>query len=236
MSEGSHHHGPGFEDPTAPSAQSNPTFFRTMFGMFLLICALNFLSYIWSAQWNGRAVSDVGLMEHKEQVENPRWGWKPFRIEYRLYLDRGYDLSWMEKASCTKAREWLGNFAPFFELFFLRLYGFYCFALHMGVILVFALSLGSIRYYTKRFYFEHVSSTFNNASIKFLFWGIPLVLLWATFPFGVEIPILGEVPILTVMPVLGPVWLSSPLLGASMFTLLFSFAAFTLGANFSREI
>lgn len=230
------HHGQGFEDPTAINPASNPTLFRTLFGLFLLLCAFNFVVYLWEVKWGAKTVDQVSLMEEGAQPTNPRWGWKPFTLEYRLYLDRGYRVEWMDQPSFAKVRNWLGDFAPFFELFILRLYGVMCFMPQVLLVMAFGLSQGSVRYHNKRFRFEHVSSTINNASIKILFWGVPLTLLWASFPFGIELPLLGEIPILVSAPRLGVIWLSSPLLGACFSGFLFSFLAFLLGANFSREI
>lgn len=222
-----------FDDPTSLKKEKpTPSYFKIGMGFLLLALGSSFGSYLWDAKW---AKDDAVELSVENSVAT-RWGWAPYRLEYELYLDRGFDLNWLETEAMDKTRKTLGDVSPFVELILIRLYGLMNFLLPMLIVFCYAVSLGSIRYYNKRFEFKHVSSTFNNASIKVLFTGLPLTLLWAIIPFGIAIPFLGEIPIMSGMPGVGFVWVSSPLLGASVCGFLFCLVGFVLGSNFSREI
>lgn len=228
----------GFNDPTSISgAQANPTFFRAVMGIFLLTFFASFGASLWDAKW-GKEQGTVSsyLFKPGAETKNQRWKWRPYRLEYELYYDRGYNLKWLELKAIQKCRETLGDFFSFFELFALRLWGALNFFIPTVIVFMFSVSMGSVRYYNKRFQFKHISSTYNNASIKVLFWAIPLTILWAMVPFGIEIPLIGELPILANIPFWGAFWVSSPGFGACVFGMLFSLVGFILGANFSREI
>ena len=239
MDDNSNLLGTGFDDPTKIEAKPAPAFFKTLIGLSLLTCALSFGSYVWEAKWGNNDWSKKGAVlkaASQKSVDDIRWGWKPYRLEYQLYVDRGYDLRWLEQSVMQKTRKTLGIFAPFFELFILRLYGAITYFIPAMIMFLFFLSMGSVHYHNKRFHFKHVSSTFNNASIKVFFWGLPLILLWAMFPFGVNLPVLGEMPVLASSSGFGTIWVSSPLIAACVFGSLLSLVAYILGANFSREI
>lgn len=225
-----------FDDPTKMESKSSPTYLTALLGGFLLVYAASFGSYLWDTKLSQKLHASPTAIARQEQVSEMRWGWEPYRLEYQLYKDRGFNTAWLEGSAMRKIRKTLGKLAPFMELIALRIFGVFNFFIPMLIVFCFALSLGCIRYHNKRFQFKHVSSTFNNASIKVLFLGAPLTLLWALFPFGVSIPFIGGIPILAHLPGAGVIWISSPLLGACFFGLLFCFVAFILGANFSREI
>lgn len=241
MDETKLHQGSEFDDPSKPRASTNRISysFRVIAISLLLACA-NFLSFVWGEKW-GDNLSDVdwlhGAQTKVESSESLRWGWEPYRLEYQLYLDKGYSLDWLEGNTAQKVRTFLGDFSPFFEMFALRVYGLVQFTSTLVISFIFFLSLGSVRYHDKKFEFKHISSTFNNAAIKVLLVSMGLGLVWCSVPFGMNLPVLNVgLPILADVPFFGVLWLSSPLIGALMVGSVYCIVAFIMGANFSREI
>lgn len=229
----------GFNDPTSLSGQpASPSRFRAIAGILLLAIFTSFGASLWDSKW-GNAESSLShrLFTPGQEVQREhRWDWEPYRTEYQLYYDRGYDLSWLETETMRQMRKFFGELFCCFELMFLRLWGFANYLFPLTIVFMFSVSAGSVRYHEKRFQFRHISSTFNNASIRIIFWAIPFLILWALVPFGVTVPFLGHIPILADVPVLGAVWVSSPGIWAVVFGAIYSGVGFILGANFSREI
>jgi hypothetical protein len=199
---------------------------------------LFFLAGIGSTLYDKRfsTVKTGDVKYEKKTTEESRWEWDTYRIEYSLYVDRGYNLRWLESKPIQKMREYLGDLFLFVEIIMMRLFGALSYFIPVFIIFVLMVSKGSVHYYNKRFLFKHISSTFNNASIKILFWVIPLTLLWAMLPLGINVPLFGEIPNLISIPGVGIVWIASPAVGAVFFGSLFGLVGAFLGANFSREI
>lgn len=228
--------GAEFDDPTrSDQKKAQPSWGKAIIGISLLLCAVNFLVFVWQEKW---AKDQTTILSTGETVDSDalRWGWKPYRLEYQLYLERGYDLSWLEGEKAKSARDFFGDYSSFFELFALRCYGLLSYGLFIVLVFLFMLSLGSVRYYDKKFEFKHISSTLNNAAIKVLFLSIVVSVIWCSLPFGMKLPIIGGLPILAKLPFFGVSWMSNPALGAGVIASFYAGVAYVLGANFSRDI
>lgn len=227
----------GFDDPTGwREEKPSPSLFKTILGLFLFASVASFGAFLWDSKFSKGNEKGIPVLRQSQEVEDPRWGWPPYRLEIQLYVDRGYDVRWLEGSAAQKGRKLFGEVAPFFELVVLRLWGALSFFMPLVILFLFSVSCGSVRYHDKRYAFKQISSTWYNVSVKVLFTSLPVLLLWAVTPFGIEIPFIGTIPILTEFPWLGPVWVSSPLTGSFLMGLLLCSAGFVLGSNFSREI
>ena len=215
------------------SEQERPTLFRVLFASCLLISFLSAFCQMWTHKFTN--VSEKPLQQGKPDAEL-EWLWKPYETEKKLYALNGYSIEWLDSEAIKTVREKLGSFSPTFELFALRVYGVFSNIFEFFVILLFFIFAGRIHYYDKVAAFEPVSSTLYFRSVRFMIFGVVLTWLWIVFPFGVNIPFIGEAPILADMTgmSLGVVWSSSPWLGFWLAGAIIWFWAFFAASNLRR--
>ena len=171
--------------------------------------------------------------DRQEKTANSaiRWEWEPYALEYALYLDRGYDLSWLEGETVQKVRSVFGKLSAGIELVAIRIYGLMSNVRMFVVITLFVFCAGRVSFHRKVARFENISSTVAFRALKFLFLGLLIALTWAAFPFGVQFPFVGGVPIVADLW-LGATWVSSPLVGFWIVGAACWFAAYLAAANF----
>jgi len=169
-------------------------------------------------------------------TQSNRWSWEPFKVEYDLYQKHHYNLEWLDGPNAENLRKLGGRFSPFFELLALRFVGLFHYVHYLIIVIVFAGSMGSVRYHDTMMVFGNISSTINNIAIKTFLIGILLVILWCSLPFGMNFPVVGGIPTELNVPIIGKFWLSNPAFGAFIFGAFYSAAAYLMGANFSRNI
>ncbi|WP_285905024.1 DUF4400 domain-containing protein [Pseudodesulfovibrio pelocollis] len=203
----------------------------TIFWIVFGVTVFSFAAYI--IQINFAEGTD-GVMKH-----GFRGNGAPLQIERALYIKHGFDISWMDASFLQTAREAIHPFFECIDLLLLRMYGLVLMIPILALYMVSSVVEGWLAYNEKILDASKVSSFrfhLSKAALAALF-GFGFI--FAVFPFGLEIPLLGAIPIVIQVSVFGSqtyFWLSNPYNMLVIMTVPITFLTYQIAANFSRNI
>ncbi len=214
-----------------PAVQQAPLgLFRWAILIGLLPLLLTLVFSVWAINQRPNQPQE-GLNLFARTDKAAYYAWPPLEDEKRLYLQNGYDLSWMESAPMLMGRSLLGPYAAFIELIALRLFGLSKIIPLVLLALCLGFAEGRIQAGEKITSFGNISATRFKWAIVMFSVCIALSILFVTLPFGSSVPFLGTLPL-----VYKDVWLTSPHYWAIAFSLLGGIAMYQAFSNLSIEV
>lgn len=163
----------------------------------------------------------------------------PLAIERAMYINHGYDISWMNSPILQSARVAIHPLFECVDMLLLRFYGLLMmFPLLLALIFV-AIFEGRVVYKEKMLDFRIISAYIFHLSKQILFALFGFGFIFAVFPFGLDIPLIGSIPIVVKTSIfgIGPYfWVSNPfnlLVGLALPVVILTYL---ISSNFTRNM
>lgn len=211
--------------------------FRAFILAFLLVLLANFALYLWDVKYAQRQ----GGTQERTFIFADKGGklesWLPLAQEKMFYQSENYDLDWLDSNAWGLVKKALGQYAPFFELIAVRIYGVIVNLPILIIALILGFSEGRVIYSEKMIDMEPISATMYHLVYKL---GVSLMMVgisaYISFPTGTQIPLLGfSFPVS--VDILGKnFWITSPTLWMLAISVIGLFTSYKMSENLPRSI